>query len=107
MALRLSPRDPLTSVMYGIMGGVRFAQLDFEGTIEWSSKGQLDYSQNGRIGTIRVAAFALLDQEAEMLRERDDLLARLSHLTISRAISGNPGMGPAFAEGLRKAGLAE
>jgi adenylate cyclase len=106
-AMRLSPRDPISHIFSGIMGTARFALQDFEGAVEWSSNAQLARSQPGRIGTMRLAALAQLGRETEMVKERDAMLERIPHLTISHAVASNPGMGPAYAEGLRLAGVPE
>ncbi len=106
-AMRLSPRDPQAYLFSGTMGIAYFALEDYEAAIEWSSKGRHDRTSLGRFDTMRVAAFAHLGREAEMVQERDDLIELIPHLTISRAVSINPGMGPSYAEGLRKAGLPE
>ena len=106
-AMRLSPRDPLTYLFNGIMGTACFAMQDFEGAIEWSSKGKQGNVLTGRIGTMRVAALALLGHEAELVKERSELMELIPHLTVSHAVASNPGMGPSYAEGLRKAGLPE
>ena len=106
-AMRLSPRDPQAYLFNGTMGIACFALEDYESAIEWSSKGRQDRTSVGRFDTMRVAALAHLGREAEMAKERDDLIEHIPHLTISRAVSINPGMGPSYAEGLRKAGLPE
>ena len=56
---------------------------------------------------MRVAALALLGRDAELAKERRELIERIPHLSVSHAVAINPGMGPAYAEGLRKAGLPE
>ncbi len=106
-AKRLSPRDPITHLFNGILGCAHFALGDYEAAIEWSSRGGLDVRRRGRIGAMRIAALAQLGREAEMMRERDELLEIIPHIIISRAVAANPGLGPAYEDGLRKAGVPE
>ena len=106
-AIRLRPRDPISYLFNGIMGTACFALGDYEAAIEWSSMSRPEQYLAGRIGTMRVAALAQLGNEVEMAKECVTMLERIPHLTISLAVAGNPGMGAAFAEGLRKAGVPE
>ncbi|MFP6747298.1 MAG: adenylate/guanylate cyclase domain-containing protein [Alphaproteobacteria bacterium] len=106
-AMRLSPRDPLSHLFNGMMGTAYFALGDYQAALEWSSKGALIVRGRGRIGAMRIAALAHLGREAEMIKERDELLEIIPHLAISRAVAANPGLGSAYEEGLRQAGLPE
>jgi tetratricopeptide (TPR) repeat protein len=106
-AIRLSPRDPLSHVYAGIMGVACFALGDLEGAIEWSSTHGQGSHPTGRIGTMRMAALALLGRDAEAARELELEMELIPHLSIAHAVATNPGMGQAYAEGLRKAGLPE
>lgn len=106
-AIRLSPRDPVLHIFNSIMGSACFALGEYETAIEWSSKSRRDQSPVLRGDAMRVAALALLGRDDEMIRERDALLKIIPHLTISHALLVNGGMGTAYAEGLRKAGIPE
>ncbi|WP_262269990.1 adenylate/guanylate cyclase domain-containing protein [Microvirga yunnanensis] len=108
-AIRLSPLDPMHyNTLFGI-AGAHFVRADYEEAVRWIEKGLAEKPSAVWVYRFLTAAYANAGRIEDARRAASKLCAAYPSITISQIIQVVPALGklPAYADGLRKAGLPE
>jgi adenylate cyclase len=109
LALRLSPRDPMTYLFFQSQSFCRFLAGDHSGAISSAEKAisiNPRATENHLFLAAALADFGEIDRAAEQIRRALNLAPKVNLLTIGRGIQGNQGW-ERYHTALRKAGLPE
>ena len=88
-ALKLSPRDSLRGLWYWNISEAYFVLGMLDQVLAWSSKAIQTTTITVHVGTIRIAALALLGNAAQANAERAALMSQTPDLTVSKLLSRN------------------
>ncbi|WP_262298208.1 adenylate/guanylate cyclase domain-containing protein [Microvirga sesbaniae] len=108
-AIRLSPLDPMHyNTLFGI-AGAHFVRADYEEAVRWIEKGLAEKPSAVWVYRFLTAAYANAGRIEDARWAASKLRAAYPSITISQIVQVVPALGklPAYADGLRKAGLPE
>jgi adenylate cyclase len=106
-AMRLSPRDPQTYLLYSWLGFCHFFAGRFDDAIQWCERSSQAKPRYCESWVTMAAAFGELgrfDEAARALRKAHELIPRLS-LAVYRRPRAEGTLWPKLIEGLQKAGM--
>ena len=109
LALRLSPRDPMTYLFFSDQSFCKFLAGDYLGAISSAERGvgiNPRSADNHLMMSAALAELGEIERAREQIKRALNIAPKVSLLTIGRGVAGNPGW-EKYHAALRKAGLPE